>query len=216
MSSMMARTVRPVAPNLHFLTGKALQRLKDADTVVYVASLRLFTVDQMLPLRERPGKFAVSYDILEEKFKAVLTESGERSKAGMTASQAETWCLDSLSVSAAGLAPDRPFFLRLEMRAAGPKEEFSNVMADPFRAVVEILSRKAGPGEQHWGPLESRPRAPLRPGPHAGPGGEKRVNRLRNRLILIFLAATWRRWRPPSGSPFSFSTSAWNTPPRTS
>jgi hypothetical protein len=151
-------TVRPVAPNLHFLTGKALQRLKDADTVVYVASLKLFTVDQMLPLREKPGRFAVSYDILEEKFKAVIAESGERSKAGMTASQAETWCLDSLAVSAAGLAPDRPFFLRLEMRAAGPKEEFSNVMADPFRAVVEMLSRKAGPGEQHWGPLESRPR----------------------------------------------------------
>jgi hypothetical protein len=150
-------TIRPVAPNLHFLTGKALQRLKDADTVVYVASLKLFAVDQMLPLREKPGKFAVSYDILEEKFKAVITESGERSRAGMTAPQAETWCLDSLAVSAAGLAPDRPFFLRLEMRAAGPKEEFSNVMADPFRAVVEMLSRKAGPGEQHWGPIESQP-----------------------------------------------------------
>jgi hypothetical protein len=150
--------IRPVAPNLHFLTGKALQRLKDADTVVYVATLKLFTVDQMLPFRERPGRFAVSYDILEEKFKAVITESAERSKAGMTASQAETWCLDSLAISAAGLAPDRPFFLRLEMRAAGPKEEFSNVMADPFRAVVEMLSRKAGPGEQHWGPFESNPR----------------------------------------------------------
>lgn len=149
-------TIRPIAPNLHFLTGKALQRLKDADTVVYLASLKLFTVDQMLPFREKPEKFAVSYDILEEKFKAVISESGERSRAGMTAYQAETWCLDSLAISAAGLAPDRRFFLRLEMRAAGPKEEFSNVMADPFRSVVEMLSRKAGPGEQHWGPLQSQ------------------------------------------------------------
>jgi hypothetical protein len=99
----------------------------------------------------------VSYDILEEKFKVAVTEAVGRSKSGMTASQTEGWCLESLAISAAGLAPDKPFFLRLEMRAAGPKEEFSNVMADPIRAVVEILSRKAGPGEQHWGPLESRP-----------------------------------------------------------
>jgi hypothetical protein len=75
----------------------------------------------------------------------------------MTAAQAEAWCLESLAISAAGLSPDRPFYLRLDMRAAGPKEEFSSVMADPFRALFEIWSRKAGPGEQHWGPLESRP-----------------------------------------------------------
>ena len=99
----------------------------------------------------------VSYDILEEKFKAVITESAERSRSDMTASQAEAWCLDSLAISAAGLSPDRPFYLRLEMRAAGPKEQFSNVMADPVRAFIELLSRKAGPGEQHWGPLDSRP-----------------------------------------------------------
>ena len=80
-----------------------------------------------------------------------------RSRPGMTASQAEAWCLESLAISAAGLAPDRPFYLRLEMRAAGPKEQFSNVMADPVRAFIELLSRKAGPGEQHWGPLDSRP-----------------------------------------------------------
>jgi hypothetical protein len=150
-------SLRPVAPNLHFLTGKALDRLKDADTVVFVATLRLFTIDQSVAFRETPGKFVVSYDILEEKFKAVITESAARSRAGMTASQAETWCLDSLAISTAGLAPDRLFYLRLEMRAAGPKEEFSSVMADPIRAFFEMVSRKAGPGEQHWGPLESRP-----------------------------------------------------------
>jgi hypothetical protein len=151
------QSLRPVAPNLHFLTGKALERLKDADTVVFVASLQLYAIDNSVPLGQKVGKFVVSYDILEEKFKAVITESAERSRSDMTASQAEAWCLDSLAISAAGLSPDRPFYLRLEMRAAGPKEQFSNVMADPVRAFIELLSRKAGPGEQHWGPLDSRP-----------------------------------------------------------
>jgi hypothetical protein len=149
--------LHPVAPNLHFLTGKALDRLKDADTVVYVAKLLLLTIDQSAPFRETPGKFVVSYDILEEKFKAVVTEPAVRSRSGMTVSQAETWCLDGLAISAAGLAPDRPFYVRLEMRAAGPKEQFDNVMANPIRAFFEMVSRKAGPGEQHWGPFESRP-----------------------------------------------------------
>ena len=147
--------LRPVAPDLHFLTGKALDRLKDADTVAFFATLLLFTIDQSMPFGQKLGKFVVSYDILEEKFKVVITESAARSKSGMTASQAEAWCLESLAVGAAGLAPDRPFFLRLEMRAAGPKEEFSNVMANPVKVFLEMLSRKAGPGEQHWGPLES-------------------------------------------------------------
>ena len=151
------QSLRPVAPSLPFLSGKALERLKDADTVVFVASLQLYAIDNSVPLGQKVGKFVVSYDILEEKFKAVITESAERSRSDMTASQAEAWCLDSLALSAAGLAPDRPFYLRLEMRAAGPKEQFSNVMADPVRAFIELLSRKAGPGEQHWGPLDSRP-----------------------------------------------------------
>jgi hypothetical protein len=149
--------VRPVAPNLHFLTGKALERLKDADTVIFIAQVLLFTIDQSIPLNQTVGKFVVSYDILEEKFKAVITESASRSRAGMTATQAEAWCLESLAIGTAGLAADRPFYLSLDMRAAGPKEQFDNVMANPVRAFLEMLSRKAGPGEQHWGPFESRP-----------------------------------------------------------
>ncbi|HUP03136.1 MAG TPA: hypothetical protein VMU19_04060 [Bryobacteraceae bacterium] len=150
-------TVRPVAPNLHFLTGKALERLKDADTVTYIATLLLLTVDQSEALTQIYGKFVLSYDILEEKFKAVVSEPATRSRAGMSAAQAEAWCLDNLAIKTAGLAPDRLFFLRLEVRAAGPKEQFDNVMANPVRSLLDMLSRKAGPGEQHWGPFESRP-----------------------------------------------------------
>jgi hypothetical protein len=150
-------SVHPLAPNLHFLTGKALERLRDADTVVYVATLLLLTIDRSEALNQTYGRFILSYDILEEKFKAVVAEPVEHSRSGMTAAQAEKWCLDNLSIKTAGLAQDRPFFLRLEMRAAGPKEPFDNVMANPVRAVLEMFIRRAGPGEQHWGPFDSRP-----------------------------------------------------------
>jgi len=150
-------SLRPVAPDLHFLTGKSLERVKDGDAVTFVARLSLLTIDQSAPLREKVGRFMVSYDIWEEKFGVAITESASRSKTGMTAPQAEAWCLENLGISAAGLAPDRPFFLRLELRVADPKE-FSSVMADPvlsLRAFMEMLSRKAGPGDPHWGPYES-------------------------------------------------------------
>ena len=150
--------VHPVAPNLHFLAGKALERLKEADTVVYIATLLLLAVDRSDALSQTFGKFVLSYDILEEKFKAVITAPVNRSRSGMTAAQAEAWCLDALSLKTTGvLWQDRPFFLRLEMRAAGPKEPFDNVMANPVRAALEVFIRKAIPGEQHWGPYESRP-----------------------------------------------------------
>ncbi len=150
-------TVRPVAPNLHFLSGKALERLKDADTVIYIANLLLLTLDRSEALNQTHGRFALSYDILEEKFKAVVTEPVTHSRPGMTSAQAEKWCLDALAIRTAGLAADRPFFLRLDMRAAGPKEPLDNIMANPVRAMLDMVSRKAGPGEQHWGPFDSRP-----------------------------------------------------------
>jgi hypothetical protein len=81
-----------------------------------------------------------------------------RSKENLTAPQAESWCLENLFISASGLAPDRPFFLRLELRTE-QRREFSNAMADPgislLKPLVELFSRKARPDEPHWGPFES-------------------------------------------------------------
>lgn len=146
--------LHPVAPDVHFLTGKSLERVKDGDAVRFVATLSLFTSDQSAPFRQKIGTFVVSYDIWEDKFGVAITESAARNRVGMTAPQAEIWCLQSLGISAAGLAPDRPFFMRLELRTADSKE-LSNFMADPVGVIVERLSRKAGPGDPHWGPYDS-------------------------------------------------------------
>jgi hypothetical protein len=149
--------LRAAAPSLHFLTGKTLDRLKDANTVAMVANLSLYAIDQAGPFRDSAARFEISYDLWEETFKVIADLPSRRARAGLTAPQAEEWCLENLVVSAAGLAPDRPFFLRLEMRATDPKE-FSGAMADPgsfFRAMVEFIARKAAPGDPHWGPYQS-------------------------------------------------------------
>jgi hypothetical protein len=151
--------LRPVLPSLHFLAGRALDRLKDADTVEYISYLSLHTIDQSVPLRQIPNRFHVSYDILEERFKVAIPDYSRRSKEGLTAAQAEAWCMDNMAISASGLRPDLPFYLRLALRATDAKVT-PGVTADPgisVRAMIETLIRKAKPGEQRWGPFDSRP-----------------------------------------------------------
>ncbi len=149
--------LRPVAPPaFHFLTQKtsALDRLKDADAVTFVYWLQLFTIDRSVPRTESRGKFVVSYDIFEERFQVNF---GGRTQSGLTAADAEKLCLDRMSVSAAGLPRDLPFFLRLELRTAGPRElpSVTNDSGISVRALVDIFSRKPGADDPHWGPLES-------------------------------------------------------------
>ena len=143
---------------LHFLTGKALMRLKDADTVTFLSQITLYSDERGTIFRRAPERVVVSYDLWEERF-AVTIPGAQRSVSHLTADQAETWAMDNLAVSALGLAPDRPFWLRFELRAASQKE-ISSVMGDAgisLSGLVEIFSRKPGVDDPYWmrsaGPL---------------------------------------------------------------
>jgi len=149
--------LRAGGPAIRFLTGKTLDRLKDANTVAILANLSIYAIDRPGPFRDAAAKFEISYDVWEETFKVVADLPSRRSKAGLTAIQAEEWCLENLVVSATGLVPERLFFLRLELRAADAKE-FPGAMTDPgsiLRTMLVIFTRKAAPGEPHWGPYQS-------------------------------------------------------------
>ena len=161
--------LRVAAPQLHFLTGKSLSRLKDAAVVVYLSQLTIFRDNGTTVFRRTPERLAVSYDLWEEKFRVTLG-IGRRSISGLSASEAEAWCLDNLAISTLGLPVDRPFWLRFELRTADPKE-FSTVVGEPgisISGLIEIFSRKPGAGEPQWmldaGPLRlvDLPRIPGR------------------------------------------------------
>jgi hypothetical protein len=144
--------LRPVAPSLHFLTGKPLERLRCADTVLFLSQLTLFQDDHVTVFRQVPQRFYVSYDIWEERFKVTIPGATPQSRWGLTAAQAESWCLENATVSALGLAPDRYFWLRLDLRTADPKD-YSKVVGDSgisIRALIEIFSRNPNPRDPHW------------------------------------------------------------------
>src|ERR1039458_3590369 len=68
------------APSLHFLTGKPLERLKDAATVVFLSQLTLFGENRDVAIRRVPERFVVSYDLWEEKFSVTQLGSTTRSR----------------------------------------------------------------------------------------------------------------------------------------
>lgn len=146
-------SLRVSAPQVHFVSGKALERLKNADTVVFVSQLTLFGDDHITVFRRPPAdRFVVSYDIWEEKFSVTMPGAAPHSVSLPSAPAVETWCLENVAMSASGLAPDRFFWLRFELRTADQKD-FSNVTRDPaisLRSAIDFFSRKPGADEPHW------------------------------------------------------------------
>jgi hypothetical protein len=77
----------------------------------------------------------------------------------LSAPAAEAWCLEGLAISALGMAPDRPFWLRFELRTAD-KKDLASGAGQPglnLRSLIELFSMKPGPDDPNWtrevGPL---------------------------------------------------------------
>jgi hypothetical protein len=148
--------------SLHFLAGKPLQRMKDGSTVAYLAELTLFAEPDMTLLRRSPvQRFLVSYDIWgEDKFSVAAPGISPHGATGLSLEATEDWCISNMAIDADGLAPDLPFWLRLEMRTGDPRD-LSRVLGDPgisLKSLVALLGRKSGADDPFW----AREAGPLR------------------------------------------------------
>ncbi len=144
--------LRVSAPNLHFLAGKPLERLRNGAPVAFAAQLSL-SLDAAHTVRKRvAGRFVVSYDLWEEKFSVSRPGNPPRSASRLTPAAAEVWCLDQLALPASSLGADQPFWLQLEVRAESPKES-RNVVGEPgisLTRLIEIFSRPSRDPEARW------------------------------------------------------------------
>jgi hypothetical protein len=133
-------------PGLHFLTGKPLERLRDAATVVFLSQLTVFSDDRDTVFRRLPERIIVSYDLWEEKFAVSIPGPAARSKSHMEAAQAEAWVIDGLAVSALGIDPTRQFWLEFELRTAD-RRELSKLVGDTgisVSSLIEMVTRQPG------------------------------------------------------------------------
>ena len=146
------------APNFSFLSGKSLQRLKDGSSVAFDAQLTVSgSPSYLLSEAHSVTRFAVSYDIWEERFS--VTKISDRPDQRRTASHlsgpaAEAWCLDKLAISRTDLPADRPFYLQLDMRVEDPRD-LAGILGDTGISIsisraLELFSQPARQKQDHW------------------------------------------------------------------
>jgi hypothetical protein len=132
--------------DLHFLSGKPLARLQEGSTVVYSAATTLFRDSWVTPWKHAEAKFVVSYDVLgEDKFAVNMPGPPPRHALNLSKAATEAWCMENIWISVADIAPDRQFWLQLDVRN-GSQRDLSSVLGDTGISVdlIDLLS-KPGP-----------------------------------------------------------------------
>jgi hypothetical protein len=117
--------------------------------VVFALQFTLFAPSRNIVHARSTGRFALSYDLWEEKFVVTRLDSPRRSASHLSASEAETWCLDSLSLLSDRLSPDSQFWGRLDVRAERPDESPppGEQTGATLARLIELFSRPQPAGE---------------------------------------------------------------------
>jgi hypothetical protein len=154
------------APRVHFISGKPLEMLHNAAPVPFDFLFTVSSGTRIHVFQRIPDRFVISYDLWEEKFKVVKTQSPRGMKDHLTANAAEAWCFEQMSagLNLSGLGETEPFWARLEIRAQddgkeGPLFGRGRVSESgiSLTSLIELFSRPAQSQQTHWGPYEAGP-----------------------------------------------------------
>ena len=137
------------APHLNFISGKTLERLKDGASVAFIGQLTVTTTpNAIIPEARSVARFALSYDIWEERFS--ITKMGEkpdsrRSVSHLSAQAAQNWCLDNLAIDRSQVPADKLVYVQLDLRVEDPRDPVG-IVGEPginITRLIEIFSRPA-------------------------------------------------------------------------
>jgi hypothetical protein len=146
--------LRVALPHVDFLQGKPLNRLKDGGSVAFIGRVSITsTPTSLAPIAQSLAKFALSYDILEEKFSVTkIGQNSRRSQSHLTAQAVELWCLDNLGIDRSELPADRPFYVNLDLRLEDPRDEV-RIIDDAgisLSRMVEFFGRPGRSAQPKW------------------------------------------------------------------
>jgi hypothetical protein len=148
--------LRITLPHIDFLKGKPLDRLKDGASVAFIGQLSILTSPNSLnPVARNVARFALSYDIWEERFS--VTKIGQAadsriSGSHLTVQAAENWCLEKMVIDRSQLPADRDFFVQLDLRAEDPKDQLG-IIGDPginLTRLIEMFGRAPRSPQERW------------------------------------------------------------------
>jgi len=126
--------------------------LKDGASVAFLAQLSLSPEVNAPAIKRAVDRFIVSYDVWEEKFSVTQTGMERETVTHLSSTAAEAWCLDRLAVGIDGVAPDKPFWVRLELRAEDARDQ-AGVVGDAginLTRLIEIFSNPARAQQSRW------------------------------------------------------------------
>ena len=140
------------APTLHFLSDKPLEKLKDGATLVFLAQMSLSSEVNTPAIKRAVDRFVVSYDVWEEKFSVTSTGVEPATVSHLSAQAAETWCLGHLALHIDGIAPDKPMWLKLELRAEDARDQAAVVGQSgiSLSRLIEVFSNPARAQQMRW------------------------------------------------------------------
>ena len=143
--------LRVSSPAIQFLHGKSLDRLHGGASVILLVQVSLLGDSRSTVLTRAAARFAVSYDLWEERFAIVRLGSPRKTVSHLSLFEAEAWCLDNLTLSATGLSPDSPFWIRLDVRPEEADEvaPLGEDLGVTLARLVELFSRPPRAGETH-------------------------------------------------------------------
>jgi hypothetical protein len=151
------------APRLHYLTGRPLARLRNAEPVAFDFQVTLAAANKTNVVKQNTARFVISYDLWEESFAVTKTTPARKTASHLTVNQVETWCVQEMSLDLAGVATNQPLYASMDIRAVEESETRlfgRGNITDAGISLTSLLERFSRPSKStqpHWileaGPL---------------------------------------------------------------
>lgn len=151
------------APRVHYLTGRPLARLKNAEPVAFDIRVTLAATNPGNIVRQNAARFVISYDLWEERFTVTKVAPSRKTAGHLTASEAEAWCVQEMSLlDLNGVAANQPLWASMEIRAEDESERRlfgRDNISDAGISLTSLIERLSRP------PKSTQPRWTLEAGP---------------------------------------------------
>jgi hypothetical protein len=144
-------TVRAAGDLLHvraaalpFIEGRVLERLQDGRAVRVEFELTVLESAGGPVVATAQHAFNVSFDLWEERFAVSRIGTPPRSTSHLRARDAETWCIDNVTLPVASLGRfgrDVPFWVRITYRVQDPAAPTGESPLTLW-TLIDVLSRR--------------------------------------------------------------------------
>jgi hypothetical protein len=141
-----------IASHLHFISGRAVEKLRNGATINYVLKLIVTPQHARETAFALQDRFAVSFDLWEEKYSVAQRKPDGRSASQLTSSTAEAWCLENMLIPVRSVPEHQPFMIRLEcfIEEDEEKENTENRLGLTLGTLIDVFSRKKPEEALHW------------------------------------------------------------------